>query len=212
MNQRFKKNSVQVSDFYKCKDQGKEFWYKIICYPLEFKSKKKVQSANFFYAANNYSGQSESVQAKFSYGINTDVRVSGGGEILIIKMILVELLLKFSIAINQLLRLKRMSSNYFRVVHTQRINVIIFLKCLSKDNETVTIVMLQILQVKHYMFMKIVECELKILVQQTIWFLTWICWLNVLYRNLMFLSICIFQIVVLFKWFMLVLVLYQLEV
>lgn len=67
VNQRFKKNSLLICDFCKCKGHNKEFCYKIVGYPPDFKSKRKIQSAS---SAN-------SGQAHFSYGGNTNVPAPG---------------------------------------------------------------------------------------------------------------------------------------
>ncbi|KAH0673746.1 hypothetical protein KY290_025969 [Solanum tuberosum] len=74
LNQRFKKNSLLVCDFYKCKGHSKEFYYKIVGYPPDFKSKRKVQGAP---SEVTSSGSHNSSQAHFSYGMNTNVQVLG---------------------------------------------------------------------------------------------------------------------------------------
>ncbi|KAG5602774.1 hypothetical protein H5410_034144 [Solanum commersonii] len=67
VNQRFKKNSLLICDFCKCKGHSKEFCYKIVGYPPNFKSKRKIQS----------SSSENSGQAHFSYGGNTNVPAPG---------------------------------------------------------------------------------------------------------------------------------------
>ncbi|KAG5581115.1 hypothetical protein H5410_051742 [Solanum commersonii] len=76
VNQRFKKNSLLICDFCKCKGHSKEFYYKIVGYPPDFKSKRKVQGAPSEFTS---SGSHNSSQAHFSYGMNTNVQVLGWG-------------------------------------------------------------------------------------------------------------------------------------
>ena len=57
-----------ICDFCHCKGHSKEFCYKIVGYPPDFMSKRKVQ------------GSSESHQqqlAHFSYGMNTNFPIPG---------------------------------------------------------------------------------------------------------------------------------------
>jgi len=75
VNQRFKRNSLLICDFCKCKGHSKEFCYKIVGYPPDFKSKRKVQGASEYTS----SGSHNSNQAHFSYGLNTNVQVPGWG-------------------------------------------------------------------------------------------------------------------------------------
>ncbi|KAG5593167.1 hypothetical protein H5410_043681 [Solanum commersonii] len=65
VSQRFKKNSFLVCEVCKCKGHSKETCYRIVGYPADFKSKRKVQGVN-------NTGQYQSSQAHFSYGLNTN--------------------------------------------------------------------------------------------------------------------------------------------
>lgn len=65
---RFKKNSILICDFCHCKGHSKEFCYKIVGYPPDFKSKRKVQGT---------SSDSHHQLAHFSYGMNTNVPIPG---------------------------------------------------------------------------------------------------------------------------------------
>ncbi|XP_015160329.1 uncharacterized protein [Solanum tuberosum] len=71
VNQRFKKNYVLICDFCKCKGHNKEFCYKIVGYPPDFKSKRKIQGSE--------SGQPSASHAHFSYGFNTNVHIPEWG-------------------------------------------------------------------------------------------------------------------------------------
>lgn len=75
VNQRFKNNFMLVCEFCKCKENSKEFCYKVVGYPPNFKSKRKSQDVN--------SGQAivdaGHTQANFSYGMNTNVHIPGKG-------------------------------------------------------------------------------------------------------------------------------------
>ncbi|KAG5626288.1 hypothetical protein H5410_011506 [Solanum commersonii] len=66
VSQRFKKNSFLVCEVCKCKGHSKETCYRIVGYPADFKSKRKVQGVN-------NTGQYQSSQAHFSYGLNTNI-------------------------------------------------------------------------------------------------------------------------------------------
>ncbi|XP_055824401.1 uncharacterized protein LOC129892909 [Solanum dulcamara] len=70
-NHKFKKNTLLVCDFCKYRGYTKEYCYKVVGYPPDFKSKKKIQSANTAYIDSSTSQQP--AHAHFSYGLNTNV-------------------------------------------------------------------------------------------------------------------------------------------
>ncbi|XP_055800446.1 uncharacterized protein LOC129869896 [Solanum dulcamara] len=64
-NHKFKKNTLLVCDFCKCRGHTKEYCYKVVGYPPNFKSKRKIQSAS--------NSSQHPAHAHFSYGLNTNV-------------------------------------------------------------------------------------------------------------------------------------------
>lgn len=70
VSQRFKKNSFLVCEVCKCKGHSKETCYRVVGYPADFKSKRKVQGSS---SEVNNTGQYQSSQAHFSYGLNTNI-------------------------------------------------------------------------------------------------------------------------------------------
>ncbi|KAL3373056.1 hypothetical protein AABB24_005189 [Solanum stoloniferum] len=74
VSQRFKKNSFLKCEVCKCKGHSKKTCYRVVGYPADFKSKRKVQGSS---SEINNTGQYQSNQAHFSYGLNTNVYAPG---------------------------------------------------------------------------------------------------------------------------------------
>ncbi|KAL3367370.1 hypothetical protein AABB24_011879 [Solanum stoloniferum] len=78
VNQKFKRHSILICDFCKYKGYSKEFCYKVVGYPPDFKSKRKVQGGSIS-PPGNHSNQYPSAQANFTYGLNTNIPPPGWG-------------------------------------------------------------------------------------------------------------------------------------